>query len=179
MTSRDSNRHLTKQKFQSQQIKILNHASKTLVKQSNYSNSYRRTSEIGSYSDKSSVDLEENFSLNDTEVSRSDSELGIEGNLKNLSLLTDERTRKLTTFKDIKLLKSVSYESIFIKNITKIEDFVSYQDLTKLIKQEEELRKIRHIQIYGNANELVVVLYVNSTVQENVKFTLSPTKELV
>ena len=139
-------------------------------------NSYRSTSEIENFSDKSSVDLEENLNVDDIEVSRTDLELGIEENLQNLSLYTNKDNGIAP--KNNTLSRSISLNSTLKRNIAKVEKFASCPDLRELIKQGEELKKFRQFELDPSKNNLAILPYVSNTISERVN-TPSPTNKVL
>ena len=126
------------------------------------SNSYRSASEPNSDFDKSSVYSEEDFHLDDIEVSRTDKELGIEENLENLSLAEAKTNEQKHTFKANKIGKSQS-----LGNIWEIEEknhgnyFASCPNLVNLRKFSIKINISRQREILEN--NLALVPYLPET----------------
>lgn len=121
--------------------------------------SYRDSSAIDSDVERSSISIEEEYNFDDTEVSRTDLELGIEENLENLSLNNNQYKGKLIKFGYTKPVRSQSYESIFDTREIETKKFNSCPSLAQLIKTGAKLNEIRQKEICEDNNKLAVVPY--------------------
>lgn len=123
--------------------------------------SYRSTTEVNSNTNISSVSFEENFDLEDTEVSQTDLELGSKESLAKLSLLTKYKCNKIS--------KARSTGNLSTKRTTDNRNwFNSHPNMVELFKKGKVIKKLRQNEIFSNEEKLAIVPYIPKVTNNNI-----------